>query len=208
MTFDEDFEARLRTRLSPLTHLDAGGDRTDVNLGADPDQPITDFKPAAVLAPIVRRPTGLTMLLTQRANHMPTHAGQVAFPGGRIEPHDDGPIAAALRETMEEVGLSADYITPLGGFGAFRTGTQYRIVPVVGLVEPGFTLTPDPSEVDVVFETPISFLMDAANHELHSREWKGVMREYYAMPWNDRYIWGVTAGMIRALYQRLYEDDV
>jgi len=207
MTFDEDFETRLRTRLSPLTRLDEGGDRTDVNLGADPDQSASDFKPAAVLAPIVRRPTGLTMLLTQRANHMPTHGGQVAFPGGRIEAHDDGPIAAALRETMEEVGLAADFITPLGGFGAFRTGTRFRIVPVVGLVEPGFTLTPDPREVDVVFETPVSFLMDVANHELHAREWKGVMREYYAMPWNDRYIWGVTAGMIRALYQRLYEDD-
>jgi len=162
--------------------------------------------PAAVLVPIIRRPEGFSVLLTQRANDMPTHAGQVAFPGGRVQAEDEGLIATALRETLEETGLSASFITPIGGFGAFRTGTRYRIVPVVALVEPGFTLTPDPREVDAIFETPASFLMDVANHELHAREWKGAMREYYAMPWNDRYIWGVTAGMIRALYQRLYED--
>lgn len=208
MSFDADFEERVRTRLAPLSRLDDGADRNDVNLGADPGQPASNFTAAAVLAPIVRRPSGFTMLLTQRTNDMPTHAGQVAFPGGRMQPEDDGPIATALRETLEETGLGREFITPVGGFGAFRTGTDYRIIPVVAFVEPGFTLAPDPREVALVFETPVSFLMDAANHELHAREWKGVRREYYAMPWNDQYIWGVTAGMIRALYQRLYEDDV
>jgi 8-oxo-dGTP pyrophosphatase MutT (NUDIX family) len=208
MSFDADFEARLRARLSPIARLGEDGDRTDVNLGADPGQPATDFAPAAVLVPVVRRPNGFSILLTQRTNDMPTHAGQVAFPGGRVQAEDDGFLAAALRETQEETGLTREFITPLGGFGAFRTGTFYRIVPVVALVEPGFELAPDPREVDSVFETPASFLMDASNHALHAREWKGARREYYAMPWNDRYIWGVTAGMIKALHQRLYEDDV
>jgi 8-oxo-dGTP pyrophosphatase MutT (NUDIX family) len=153
----------------------------------------------------VRRPDGFSILLTQRTNDMPTHAGQVAFPGGKMHAEDADHVATALRETLEETGLAGDYITPIGGFGAFRTGTFYRIVPVVALVEPGFTLAPDPREVEAVFETPVRFLMDAANHELHAREWKGVRREYYAMPWKDRYIWGVTAGMIRALQQRLYD---
>lgn len=205
MSFDADFEDRLRTHLTPLDDLDAGGDRTDVNLGADPEQPASDFTAAAVLVPVVRRPEGFSILLTQRTHDMPTHAGQVAFPGGRVQAEDSGPIATALRETLEETGLIADFVTPLGGFGAFRTGTRYRIVPVVALVEPGFTLKPDPREVEAVFETPVQFLMNAANHELHAREWKGVRREYYAMPWKDRYIWGVTAGMIRALQQRLYD---
>lgn len=205
MSFDADFEARLRRLLTPLGDLQAEGDRTDVLLGADPEQPASDFTPAAVLVPVVRRPDGFSILLTQRTNDMPTHAGQVAFPGGKMHAEDADHVATALRETREETGLAGDYITPIGGFGAFRTGTFYRIVPVVALVEPGFTLAPDPREVEAVFETPVRFLMDAANHELHAREWKGVRREYYAMPWKDRYIWGVTAGMIRALQQRLYD---
>jgi 8-oxo-dGTP pyrophosphatase MutT (NUDIX family) len=205
MSFDEDFERRLRARLDPLEELGAMASRPHTELGG-PFAPDTPLTPAAVLAPIVRRPQGFTVLLTQRSSSMPSHAGQVAFPGGRVQPEDGGPLVAALRETFEETGIAPDHVTPVGGFGAYRTGTNFLITPVVGFLEPSFTLNPDPREVDDVFETPLSFLMDAANHELHAREWEGRRREYYAMPWEGRYIWGVTAGMIKALYTRLYED--
>lgn len=205
MTFDEDFEQRARARLNPLDALDADPVRGDFDpmprMNAD-----ETYTSAAVLAPIVRRATGLTVLLTLRSSSMPSHAGQVSFPGGRVQAEDAGPVATALRETFEETGIDPVFITPVGGFGMYRTGTNYIITPVVGFVEPGFTLNPDPREVDDVFETPLAFLMDAANHELHARDFQGVRREYYAMPWEGRYIWGVTAGMIKLLYERLYED--
>jgi 8-oxo-dGTP pyrophosphatase MutT (NUDIX family) len=204
--FDRDFEARVRARLDPVERLDALALNPYTELGG-PFSPETPLTPAAVLAPIVRRPGGYTVLLTLRSSSMPSHAGQVAFPGGRVQPEDGGPLAAALRETFEETGIAADYITPLGGFGAYRTGTNFLITPVVAFVDPAFTLNPDPREVDDVFETPLAFLMDAANHERHARDWQGHRREYYAMPWEGRYIWGVTAGMIKALYDRLYEGD-
>ena len=207
MTFDEDFERRVHHRLDPLHALATQPTRGDF----DPREVAVAEKialtPAAVLAPIVRRPEGFTVLLTLRSSDMPSHAGQVAFPGGRVQLEDSGPVAAALRETFEETGIAPEFITPVGGFGVYRTGTNYAITPIVGFVEPGFTLNPDPREVEDVFETPLSFLMDAANHELHAREWEGVRREYYAMPWEGRYIWGVTAGMIKLLYERLYEGD-
>lgn len=203
--FDADFEARARARLDPVARIGDAATRPVLELGGliTPDAPVT---PAAVLAPIVRRPDGFTVLLTLRSSSMPSHAGQVSFPGGRMQPEDDGPIDAALRETFEETGIGREFITPLGGFGAYRTATNYLITPVVAFVDPAFALNPDPREVDDVFETPLAFLMDAANHERHAREWQGARREYYAMPWEGRYIWGITAGMIKALYDRLYED--
>jgi 8-oxo-dGTP pyrophosphatase MutT (NUDIX family) len=206
MTFEEDFEARAYARLDPL---DALGAR--VRDDFDPRQleamEARTYAPAAVLAPVIRRPDGYTVLLTQRSPHMPSHAGQVAFPGGRVQPEDGGVVAAALREAYEETGLAPEFVTPVGGFDAYRTGTNFVITPVLAFVEPGFTLNPDPREVDAVFETPLTFLMSAANHELHSREFEGKLRHYYAMPWEGRYIWGVTAGIIKALYHRLYDED-
>jgi 8-oxo-dGTP pyrophosphatase MutT (NUDIX family) len=148
------------------------------------------------------------VLLTQRSPDMPSHAGQVAFPGGRVQAEDAGVVAAALREAFEETGLAPEFVTPVGGFGAFRTGSNFVITPIVAFVEPGFTLKPDPREVDAVFETPLSFLMSAENHQRHAREFEGKRREYYAMPWEGRYIWGVTAGLIKALHDRLYGEDV
>ena len=157
---------------------------------------------AAVLFPLVVHETP-TVLLTQRSNDLPSHAGQISFPGGKVEPHDRDTLATALRETEEEIGLTADFIEPIGYLDNYRTGTNFNVVPVVALVEPGFELTIDAREVDRVFEVPLDFLLNADNHELHQREWKGRTRTYYAMPYGDYFIWGATAGMIRNLHERL-----
>lgn len=205
---DADLDARLRARLDPLEFGAGWGDPPpfgdyDLNPHFRPaERPV--LKRAAVLAPIVRRPEGFTMLLTQRTADMPTHAGQIAFPGGRIQAEDDGPVGAALRETFEEVGVAPDYVTPLGAIAPYETVTGFSVAPIVGYVEPGFTLRPDPREVADVFEAPMSFLMNPANHERHTRDWQGQSRAYYVMPFENRFIWGATAGMIKRLYERLY----
>jgi 8-oxo-dGTP pyrophosphatase MutT (NUDIX family) len=209
--FDEaDFLERLAARLDPL---DAAMDdvtppiRSDFDLNPQfrPADPRT-LIPAAVLAPVVLRPEGATLLLTQRTASMPTHAGQVAFPGGRMQPEDGGVVHTALRETEEETGIARAFVRPLGVIDAYETVTGFHVRPVVALVTPGFTIRPDPREVDAVFETPVSFLMNPANHERREREWQGVSRAFYAMPHGGRFIWGATAGMIKALYDRLYSD--
>jgi 8-oxo-dGTP pyrophosphatase MutT (NUDIX family) len=161
-------------------------------------------KPAAVLVPIVLRESGPTVLLTQRTDHLTSHAGQVAFPGGRIDANDTSAVDAALREAEEETGLARSFIEPLGFLDTYMTVTAYQVVPVVALVKPGFVITPQAEEVSAVFEVPLQFLMMPENHEKHSREWQGKQRYYYAMPYENRYIWGATAGMIRNLYDRLY----
>jgi 8-oxo-dGTP pyrophosphatase MutT (NUDIX family) len=159
--------------------------------------------PAAVLIPVVQRAEGPTVILTQRAAALRSHSSQVAFPGGRVDAVDGSPVVTALRETEEEIGLSRQHVRTLGFLDAYLTGTGYRIVPVVALVEPDFSLTLNPLEVDAAFEAPLSFLLDPANHRREGREWKGMYRTYYAMPFGERYIWGATAGMIRNLYERL-----
>lgn len=161
-------------------------------------------RPAAVLVGVVAREDELTVLLTQRTHSLRTHAGQIAFPGGKVEPDDSGPVGAALRESVEEIGLDPRFVEPLGFLDGYRTGTGFTVAPVVALVRPGFELKPDPREVDDVFEVPLAFLMNEANHQKHSRDWKGRQRFYYAMPYGERYIWGATAGMIRNMQQRLF----
>ena len=158
---------------------------------------------AAVLIPIVIRPTGLTVLLTQRTADLPSHPGQVAFPGGKVDPGDAGPLAAALREAEEEIGLDRRFVEPLGFLDGYQTGTGFRIAPAVALVEEGFSLRLNTREVADAFEVPLAFLLDPVNHLTHSREWRGKLRSFYAMPYGERYIWGATAGMIRNLYERL-----
>jgi 8-oxo-dGTP pyrophosphatase MutT (NUDIX family) len=163
-------------------------------------------RPAAVLVPIVARDNSATVLLTRRAAHLRQHSGQIAFPGGKIDETDGSPVHAALREAREEIGLDARHVEPVGYLDDYVTGTGFRIFPVVAIVRPPFDLTINPSEVDDVFEVPVEFLMEPANHLLHEREHGGVARRFYAMPYGERYIWGATAGMLRNLYVRLYGE--
>lgn len=158
---------------------------------------------AAVLVPIIAR-SELTVLLTERTAHLSTHAGQIAFPGGKVEATDIDVVHTALREAEEEIGLSRTLVEPLGFLDGYRTGTGFLVTPVVALVKPDFVLALDANEVASAFEVPLAFLMDEANHKRHSRPWRGRERHYYAMPFGERYIWGATAGMLKNLHERLY----
>lgn len=159
--------------------------------------------PAAVLFPIVLRDGGKTVLLTQRTAHLRDHAGQISFPGGRVEDEDLSPVHTALRETEEEIGLARQHVQILGFLPEYRTGTGFRVTPVVGLVQPPFDLTLDPFEVAEAFEVPLDFLLDPVNHKEHSLHYRGALRHFFAMPYGDYFIWGATAGMIRSLTARL-----
>jgi 8-oxo-dGTP pyrophosphatase MutT (NUDIX family) len=208
MLFSADaVEERARAALYTQA-LDAPEDHghSDIAIaGMHPDAgTLAAARPAAVLIPLLARPGGMTVLLTQRSASLKQHAGQIAFPGGRIDAGDDGPLDAALREAEEEIGLARHRVTPLGFLSPYFSTTGYRITPVVALADPDSPLRLNPGEVEDVFETPLAFLMDPANHQIHEREWKGQMRRYFAIPHEDRYIWGVTAGIIRMLWLRLY----
>ena len=172
------------------------GGRPDLSL-------LKGAKAAAVLAPIVAREGGLSVLLTERASHLRAHSGQVAFPGGKVDPGESA-AETALREAHEEIGLEASFVEPLGWLDSYLTGTGFRVAPLVALVRPGFELKINPHEVALAFETPLAFLMDPAHHEIHEREWKGHRRRFYAMPHDGHYIWGATAGILRNLYERLF----
>lgn len=174
-------------------------------VGVDEEGVPDQLTAAAVLVPVVQRKEGLTVLLTQRTAHLHDHAGQVAFPGGRCEAEDASPVITALRETEEEIGLSRSRIEVLGLLPEYRTGTGFRVTPVVGLVAPPFDLQLDDFEVAEVFETPLEFLLDPANHQRHSVEIAGALRHYYAMPYQGYFIWGATAGMIVSLYRHLFD---
>ncbi len=161
-------------------------------------------KPAAVLVPVVERSQPM-VLLTLRTADLPTHSGQIAFPGGKIDVTDASPLAAALREAEEEIGLDASLIEPIGYLDLYLTFTGFRILPLVARVAPDYRLAINPSEVAEVFEVPLDFVMEPENHQRHKRNWKdGIERHYYAMPFGERYIWGVTAGILRNLYERIY----
>ncbi|MGL4727172.1 MAG: CoA pyrophosphatase [Bosea sp. (in: a-proteobacteria)] len=159
-------------------------------------------KAAAVLVPVIARANGPTLLLTQRAANLRRHAAQVAFPGGRLDAGETV-LAAALREAEEEIGLAARFVQPLGFLDAYLTGTGYRIVPIVAEVDPDAPLTLNPDEVDEIFEAPLDFLLEPANLRREGREWNGIWRSYYAFTYEERYIWGATAGIIKNLQDRL-----
>ncbi len=204
------FRALARRKLRPtLTVEDLTGPETPKSSdfllsGIAPDaELLARARPAAVLAPVVARPEGLSVLLTTRASHLRAHSGQIAFPGGQID-SGEAPLAAALREAWEEVGLDARLVEPLGWLDPYLTGTGFRIAPLVALVDPGFALSINAREVDETFETPLAFLMDAANHRVDEREWQGRVRRFYAMPHEGRYIWGATAGILRNMYEKLF----
>ncbi len=163
-----------------------------------------NLRAAAVMIAAVDYPEGASIILTQRTEKLRNHAGQVAFPGGRIDPEDASPEDAALRETEEEIGLERNRIEVLGRLPDYATGSGFRIAPVLGIVKPGFRLTINPDEVDAAFEVPLAFLMNPENHLQNSRLWQDRARYFYEMPYGERYIWGVTAGVIRTLYERLY----
>jgi 8-oxo-dGTP pyrophosphatase MutT (NUDIX family) len=160
-------------------------------------------RPAAVLVPIVERELP-TVLLTKRAEHLNEHAGQISFPGGKIDATDASPLEAALREADEEIGLKRSFIDPVGYLDVYATSFGFRILPTLARVRPGFELTINRDEVDDVFEVPLAFLMDPGNHRLGYKEFRGMQRSFYEMPFEERYIWGATAGMLRALYERIY----
>jgi 8-oxo-dGTP pyrophosphatase MutT (NUDIX family) len=207
----EDFRARA---LSCLT-LDLPQGATDpacrphrgdhvLNPGLYKEGLAATAMPAAVLVAIVPRAEGAQVLLTRRSTAMRRHAGQVAFPGGRIDPEDDGPVDAALREAEEEIGLDRSLVRPLGFLDVYLTHSGFRILPLVALVVPPFGLVINPEEVDEAFEVPLHFLMEPANHLQESRTREGVTRHFYAMPYGEKNIWGVTAGILRNLHERLY----
>jgi 8-oxo-dGTP pyrophosphatase MutT (NUDIX family) len=159
--------------------------------------------PAAVLVPIVDHPSGLTVIFTQRTAHLKAHSGQVSFPGGRAEPQDPTPEFTALREAQEEIGLAIDRVEVLARMPEYRTRTGFRVTPVVGLLTPPVALTPDPREVEEVFEVPLAFLLDPKNHRRETRELQGRTVGYYVMRYENRTIWGATAGMLVNLYRHL-----
>lgn len=161
--------------------------------------------PAAVLIPLVNHPQGMTLLLTLRTAHLTDHAGQISFPGGRVDPEDRDPIATALRETEEEIGLSRQHIEIIGTLPDYLTGTGFRVTPVVALIQPPFELAADTFEVAEIFEVPLAFLMDGTNHQRRSAEFpnRTGRRSFYAMPFENYFIWGATASMLRNLYHFL-----
>jgi 8-oxo-dGTP pyrophosphatase MutT (NUDIX family) len=204
-----EFFDRARARLGfeiPSGLTDASVIPTSGDQGTDRmlqiiarEQPI---RPAAVLIPVVDHAQP-TVLLTQRAAHLNDHAGQISFPGGKIDATDASPLDTALREAEEEIGLPREFVDPLGYLDLYGTGFGFRILPTVARVRPGFKLRVNHAEVDDAFEVPLAFLMDPVNHQIHSKEFRGMERSYYAMPFAERYIWGATAGILRMLYERI-----
>lgn len=199
LTFDD-----IARRLSRPRDANGRGDH-DLNPDLAPEDPL---RPAAVLVALVARDDGPSVLLTRRTDHLAHHPGQISFPGGHIEDGDAGAQGAALREAFEEIGLAPERVRVLGRLDDYVTRTGFHVTPIVGWVEPPLALAPDPHEVEEVFEVPLAFFLDPANHQRHQRPYEGRSRQFYAMPYGDYYIWGATAGMLVNLYQVLADTPM
>jgi 8-oxo-dGTP pyrophosphatase MutT (NUDIX family) len=194
---DKDFDLLRARLLSDAPEFRVHPTRSDYDFNPEFRRPAGEIKltPAAVLMPIVAKPAP-TVLLTQRTETLSRHAGQVSFPGGRVDETDESPRATALRETHEETGITPNFIRVAGYMEGYETGTGFAILPVVGVVREGFTLMPNPAEVHDIFEVPLSFLLDPKNRERQSRLWQGQKREFYAFNYGSHYIWGATAAIL------------
>ena len=203
MMKSDDFRDLVRSRLSELEEHDHG----DYQLNPHFRQWVLDNArtEAAVLVPIVERPDQLHVILTRRMDHLTSHSGQIAFPGGKIDPDDEDAESAALREASEEISLPPDQVEIIARLPEYKTGSGYRIVPVIGLVDAAVKLRPNPAEVDYVFEVPLSYLMDPKNHRRGSRTFRGQERHYFEMPFGEHHIWGITANMLHMMYERLFQ---
>lgn len=203
--------AWITSRLHPISEYDPSladpkKSDYDLNPGLKVDNPHA-LRPAAVLIGLIEHEDGPTVLLTRRSDTLRSHTGQIAFPGGRCDPGET-PWQTALREAQEEVALDPAFVTVAGLLHGYQTVTGFHVTPVVGFIDPKATFVASPEEVADVFETPFAFLMDPANHQRQSREAPdGARRHFYAMPWNDWFIWGATAGMLRSLYEALYDES-
>ena len=198
----DDFRVRAARERGPFTGTDYGDHSWNPEL-----RPLfvhDRLRDAAVLVPVIDRGDEATVLLTKRTENLRIHSGQIAFPGGRVDPTDRSAEHAALRETEEEIGLGSEFIDIVGRLPDYVSGSGYRIAPVLSIVRPDFLLTINRDEVDDAFEVPLRFLMDPQNHRRDSRVWENRERFFYTMPFGERYIWGVTAGILRTLYERLY----
>jgi 8-oxo-dGTP pyrophosphatase MutT (NUDIX family) len=208
----DEFFARARERLTLATPAGLNDPSIVPKRGDHDADPVMEkiamvrpIRPAAVLIPVVDHAEP-TVLLTQRAQHLPDHPGQISFPGGKIDKTDRDPTHSALREAEEEIGLDRSHVEPLGYLDLYMTTLGYRIVPVIARVKPGFELRLNTAEVDNAFEVPLTYVMDMANMQRHARDWQGMTRHYYAITFGERYIWGVTAGILRNLYDRIYRE--
>ncbi len=197
----ERIRRRLTTAFDPAA---VAGDHIVAGITPEP----CVLCPAAVLVPLVLNPAGITVLLTRRADHMAHHAGQISFPGGRLDADDSSPVAAALREAYEEVGLHPEQVDIVGQLECYRTASGFLVTPVVGFVRPPLMLQPNPDEVAEVFEVPLEFVLDRGNHQRDARLYRGRWRHYYVLPYRDYRIWGATAAMLVMLAERLQESGV
>lgn len=207
-----ELEARLaatapRRRRSPPSSALPSALRGDHDLNPDMFEPERPLTPAAVLVPIVEREEGATVLLTRRTDHLHDHAGQIAFPGGRVDPVDNGPVDAALREAEEEVGLLRAAVRTVGQLDVYVTRTGFEVTPVVGIVQTPVDLVLDPFEVAEAFEVPLAYFLAAGSRQMHSRILNGTERHYYVYPYESYYIWGATAGMLNNLAEILGVRD-